>query len=70
MEDVFEDWKKEMEEKSKRFIEKKELDKPMQKQRCPKCMKETVELEAEKGCFKCTGCDFEYCVKKVEPNGS
>jgi hypothetical protein len=55
-----------MEEKMKKFIEKKEIDKPLQKQRCPKCMKETVEFDPEKGCFKCTSCDFEYCVKKVE----
>jgi hypothetical protein len=65
MDDVFEDWKKEMEDKMKRFIEKEELDKPIQKQRCPKCMKIEVEFNPDTGCLKCKSCDFEYCVKKV-----
>jgi len=70
MDDVFEEWKKEMEEKLKKFIEKKELDIPPEKQRCPKCMKRTVEFNPETGCFKCTSCDFEYCMRKVNKDGS
>ena len=66
MDKIFENWKKEMEEKLKKFIENKEIDIPLQKQRCPKCMKQTLEFDSKTGCFKCTSCGFEYCVKKVE----
>lgn len=66
MDRIFEEWKKEMEDKLKRFIEKKELEKPIQKQKCPKCMKTTLEFDEERGCFKCSNCGFEYCVKKVK----
>lgn len=63
MDNLFDEWKKEMEEK---FIDKKELAMPPEKQRCPKCMKRTVEFDPETGCFKCTSCDFKYCVKQVK----
>ena len=66
MEDIFEEWKKDMDKKLKDFDLKREVDIPQTKSRCPKCMKPTLEFDVEKGCFKCTNCGFEYCVKKVK----
>jgi transposase len=66
MDDLLEKWKKEMDEKLKEFDNKVEI--PPTKSRCPKCMKPTLEFDADKGCFRCTNCGFEYCVKKVMSN--
>ncbi|MBW2972816.1 hypothetical protein KY346_00305 [Candidatus Woesearchaeota archaeon] len=66
MDEVFEDWKKEMDKKLKDFDLKREVEIPPTKSRCPKCMKQTLEFDPEKGCFRCTNCGFEYCVKKVK----
>ncbi|MBW3002747.1 hypothetical protein KY338_06325 [Candidatus Woesearchaeota archaeon] len=60
MDDLLEKWKKEMDEKLNTKVEI-----PPTKSRCPKCMKPTLEFDVEKGCFRCTNCGFEYCVKKV-----
>lgn len=65
MSQVFEDWKKEIDKKLKDFKLKEDVEIPSTRSRCPKCMKNTLEFDPEKGCLRCTNCGFEYCVKKV-----
>ena len=58
---VFDKWKKEMENKLKKYTKEEELKQkiPAIIKRCPKCAHLTLQYDPETGRIHCTNCGFE-----------
>jgi len=65
---VYEEWKKEVEEKISKFTKDEKLKEkiPAVIKRCPKCFELSLEFDVKQGKIRCTKCGFEENIKKLE----
>ena len=59
---IYENWKKSIEKKIKKYTKEEEFKKekiPAIVKRCPKCHKLTLEYDPKTGRIYCTSCGFE-----------
>ncbi len=65
---IYEQWKKDVEEKIKKFTKEEEIKEkiPAIIKRCPKCHKLTLEYDTKTGRIYCTSCGFEENIPMIK----
>jgi ribosomal protein S27AE len=64
---IYDEWKKDIEEKLKKYSKDEELKEtiPAVVKRCPKCHESSLEFDPKTGRIFCTRCGFEEYLKQI-----